>query len=108
MFYCYRQNKINNTYVVNDNVTLTVLIEANSDQEADLYAEKLGISFDSFEDDDSDTSRWDSAKGYISVPNPDTFIRGSQHYDLSNVAIGEVFCYVYDSAGQKQSFVREQ
>lgn len=105
MFYCYRQNKTNNTYVVNDNVTLTVLIEADSDQEADSYAEKLGMSFDSFEDD-SDTSRWDSAKGYISVPNPNTFIRGSQHYDLNQVNVGEAYCHLYQSNGVKYSFVR--
>lgn len=108
MFYCYRQMNPDGTFVVNDSITVNVIIEADSDQEADSKAEQLGISFDSLTDDATQPPRWDSARGYAAFTDPSRYVRAAKHYDLSNVAVGEAFCYVYDSAGQKQSFVREQ
>lgn len=106
MFYCYRQNNYDGQFVINDKVTVNVIIEADSDQEADSKAQALGISFDGLDSDDYPT-RWDSAEGYIAFADPAPFIRAANHYDKVNVPIGEAFCYVYKSDGEQVKFVRE-
>lgn len=107
VFYCYRQHNCDGEFVVNDKVTVNVIIEADSDQEADSKAQALGITFDSLDSEDYPT-RWDSAEGYAALADPAGFIRAADHYDKVNVSVGEAYCHLYQSNGVKYSFVREQ
>lgn len=106
MFYCYRQNKLDDKFIVNDKVTVTVIIEADNEQDADSRAQSLGITFDSVVEEEAITARWDPAAGYSPKRNPDTFVRGSKHYDEKDVNVGEAFCYLYDTEGNQHRFVR--
>lgn len=108
MFYCYRQNNPDGKFVINDKVTVTVIIEADSDQDADSKAENLGISFDRLAEHYDYPTRWDSAEGYAAFADPTPFVRASKYYDKVNVPVGEAFCYVYKSDGEQVKFIREQ
>lgn len=48
-FFCYRQNNSGGSFVVDDNVTVNVYIQANSMDEANNIAESIGIYFNGCE-----------------------------------------------------------
>ena len=46
MFYHYRQNNSGGSFILDDDVTVHVIIEAESAEQADRRAESIGIYFD--------------------------------------------------------------
>lgn len=111
MFYCYRQHNSGKHWVINENVTINVIIEANSTEDADNKAKKLGIYFNGVNqgvDCSCCGDRWDDSEGYSATTRPDSFIRSAAHYDQNNVEIGQPYCYVYSLNGHKNSLYREQ
>lgn len=46
----FRQNNSGGKFIVNDKVDINVLIQANSPEEANNLAEKIGIYFDGYGD----------------------------------------------------------
>ena len=49
-FFTYRQNNSGGDFVVDDNVNVYTIIEANDSTEADMIAESVGIYFNGCED----------------------------------------------------------
>lgn len=49
MFYCYGQNNSGGVFEITNDVTLNVVIEADSPDQADAKAEEIGIYFDGCE-----------------------------------------------------------
>ncbi len=50
MFYSYRQNNSGGSFIIDKDVTLFVIIEADSNGEADNKAEEVGLYFDGCDD----------------------------------------------------------
>jgi hypothetical protein len=64
MFYKYNQNNSGGHFIINDEVTKHVIIEADSAEEANQRAEKIGIYFNGVscgQDCDCCGDRWSSA-----------------------------------------------
>lgn len=69
MFYHYRQNNSGGVFRHNDNVDIHVIVEANSDVEADARAETLGLYFDGAGDCRCCGNRWHTAFDGDEVPS---------------------------------------
>lgn len=46
MFYTYRQNSSGGSFIVDDNITINVIIEADNAEQANKKAKAIGIYFD--------------------------------------------------------------
>jgi len=66
MFYEYRQNNSGGDFIITENVTIHVIVEARDAVEADFRAERIGIYFngcDTGDDCPCCGDRWDSSIG---------------------------------------------
>lgn len=82
MFYEFRQNNSGGSFTYDElsGVSVTVLIEADSPQEANIRAESIGIYFDGYGDCSCCGNRWHEVDSYDEytedIPKPDAvFIR---------------------------------
>lgn len=74
MFFQYHQNNSGGSFIVNDEVTYDVIIEAASAAEADSKAETIGIYFDGVDksiDCDCCGDRWYSQHGWMGADRGD-------------------------------------
>ena len=103
MFYTYRQNNSGGIFVVNDNVTHYVIIEANSPSEADERAQSIGIYFDGVEeqwDCSCCGDRWHRARG-SGTERPEIYGEHPSDY-TSSLTNPSVYVYYFD--GNKEVF----
>ncbi|MCM1260555.1 MAG: hypothetical protein NC222_06330 [Staphylococcus sp.] len=106
MFYTYSQNNSSCSFEINDNLKHYVIIEADTEQEADVTAEYLGIYFDGVEDGMDCPccgDRWYRAE-YCDV-NEDPLVYGKspKEYVNSNACFNEQVI-VYYKDGRKEVF----
>ena len=96
MFYIYDQNNSGGGFDRDDDVACTVIIEADSAEEADARAEDVGIYFDGTDDDGPDCpccgDRWSRAWG--------------DGKDTPQIH-GKDIAHVYYKDGTKRSYTRE-
>ena len=62
-FYTYRQNNSGGSFIINDTLTVNVIIEAPSPRMADAKMEDLGADFSRGYDCSCCGNRWDTARG---------------------------------------------
>jgi hypothetical protein len=108
MFYHYDQNNSGGSFVVNDNVTYNVIIEADSADEADERAKEIGIYFDDDYDIDCECcgTRWDSAWPDVGEETPMVYDKPVEDVDEYWAKDGEPMAYVYYKDGTKRSVVK--
>lgn len=105
MFYLFTQNNSGGNFFVNDEVSVNVIIEADTAEEANLFAEEKGIYFNGCDkgyDCDCCGDRW-YAQCNDSDGTETPSIYGEPINAQSGGAVwvkpGEVFCYVYYRSG---------
>jgi hypothetical protein len=104
-FYRFHQNNSGGSWIENDNVSMTVHIEANSASEANDIAKTKGIYFDGVSDDidcGCCGDRWypaDEIDGHDKVY--------TSEYDDMWVRSGDVYAYVYMLDGTKKELRKE-
>jgi len=110
MFYIYDQNNSGGGFDVDDRVTYSVIIEADSADEANRKAEDVGIYFDGTEDGGPDCpccgDRWYRAwsnEGDETLMIYDTPV---EDYNEMWARDNEPWAYVYYKDGTKRSFTR--
>jgi len=108
MFYEYDQNNSGGGFIVNDDVTYNVFIEADSREEADRRAEEIGIYFDDNFDVDCECcgTRWSYA--YSGEETPMIYGKPVEEYDEIWANDGEAYAYVYYKDGTKRSYTRAE
>ena len=109
MFYEYNQNNSGGGFDVNDNVTYSVIIEADSADEADRKAEEIGIYFDDDYDIDCECcgTRWSRAWG-DGEETPSIFGNPVEDHEEYWSKDGQPYAYVYYKDGTKRSFSRAE
>lgn len=105
MYYTYHQNNSGGAFILNDQVTYIVIIEAKSAFEADRKAEDIGIYFNGCEDGQDCSccgDRWYPTDKGSKTPE----IYGSHPKDYKEVFAkkGSTYCYVYHANGNKETF----
>jgi hypothetical protein len=104
MFYRFHQNNSGGWFAEDDDVAITVHIEANSAEEANQIAQQHGIYFDGVADGQdcdccgdrwNETSEWDGSEE-IEISK----------YDKLWVKNGEVYAYVYMLDGTKKTLTK--
>ena len=85
MFYMYNQNNSGGDFITNDKVCHFVIVEAEYAENADIFAEDIGIYFDGC-DDGRDCpccgDRWSPA--WESLDEPRIYSFNPEDYDVSN------------------------
>jgi len=109
MFYHYDQNNSGGGFDIDDDVTYSVLIEADSADEADRKAEEIGIYFDDDYEIDCECcgTRWSRAWG---EGEETPMIYGKAVYDYREywAKEGEPWAHVYYKDGTKRSYTRAE
>lgn len=107
VFYTYDQNNSGGRFSLDDMVTVAVIIEANSDREADFRAEEVGIYFDSDRDCPCCGPRWSKAwRDGTEVPE----VYGQAPEMRSSYWVHDAkqaHCYVYYLNGDKVGYFRD-
>jgi hypothetical protein len=107
-FFLFRQNNSGGSFVINDNVAHSVIIEAYSPKEADARAEAIGVYFDGCmtgRDCDCCGDRWSSQWG--NEDGTDTpLIYGEEigSHDEFFAKEGQPVCHVYHLDGSKTTY----
>ena len=106
MFYTYRQNNSGGSFDINDEVSLYVIIEADSATEANDIAEIKGLYFDGCEegfDCECCGDRWDSQ--YDDTDGTETpMIYNEAASEYKDTWAGDKpYCFVYYKNGTKLS-----
>ena len=106
MFYEYDQNNSGGGFIVNDDVTYNVIIEADSADEADRRAEEIGIYFDDNYEVDCECcgTRWSYA--YSGEKTPMIYGKPVEDHNEIWANDGEPWAHVYYKDGTKRSFTR--
>ena len=76
MFYTYRQNNSGGSFIVNEDVDVYVIVEADSPEQADVIAESKGIYFNGCDlgwDCDCCGDRWYRAYGWDAAEQPEIY-----------------------------------
>ena len=109
MFYTYDQNNSGGDFILNDRVTYTVIIEADSPSQADLKAEEIGIYFNGC-DDGRDCpccgDRWYPKHDDDGTTTPEIYGKHPKKHNETFSKKGEAYCYVYYKDGNKETFVK--
>lgn len=116
-FYTYNQNNSGGSFIINDDVTIAVIIEADSANEANNKAEEVGIYFDGCGNDGPDCpccgDRWYRAYGDEGDEQPSIYgtpieESTSSRYSRSRWAEeGQPYAHVYYKDGTKRSFIKD-
>jgi hypothetical protein len=108
MFYEYDQNNSGGGFIMNDDVAVNVIIEADSTVEANAKAEEIGIYFDDDYDIDCECcgTRWSRAYG-DGDETPMIYGTPVEDYNGSWTPYGKAYAHVYYKDGTKRSFTRE-
>ena len=109
MFYTYRQNNSGGNFIVNSDVTVTVIVEATDTEHADRRAEEFGIYFNGVNDDidcECCGDRWSSA--WEGTETPEVYGQPVESYEARFQFTGsnEPSIYVYYLDGSKKSYYR--
>jgi hypothetical protein len=109
MFYEYDQNNSGGSFIVNDDVTYNVIIEADSAKQADAKAEDIGIYFDDDYDVDCECcgTRWSRTYSDGSE-EPEIYGKPVVDYEEYWAKDNEPWAHVYYKDGTKRSFTRSQ
>jgi hypothetical protein len=109
MFYIYDQNNSGGGFIVDDEVTYNVIIEADSADEANRKAEEIGIYFDdNYEYDCSCCgTRWSRAWSNDGDAEPEIYGKPVAEYKEYWAKEGEPWAHVYYKDGTKRSYTRE-
>lgn len=101
-FYTYGQNNSGGGFMVNDNVTFTVIIEADNASAADEKAEEIGIYFDDDYEVDCKCcgTRWDRAWAE-GTETPTRYGKPIEERDEMWAKPGQPYAYVYHANGDK-------
>ena len=111
MFYAYDQNNSGGGFIVNDDVTYNVIIEADSADEANAKAEDVGIYFDGCETGDDCPccgDRWYAAWRDEGDATPMIYGKPVEEHDEMWAKDNEPWAHVYYKDGTKRSFTRSQ
>jgi hypothetical protein len=76
MFYTFRQNNSGGSFVIDDAVTINVIIEAANETQANAIAERVGIYFngvDNGDDCDCCGDRWYPVSDYDGKESPTVY-----------------------------------
>lgn len=82
MWYRYRQNNSGGRFIINDDVAVTVFVEALSASDANEWAERVGLYFDGHNDCPCCGNRWYSADDEYDgagEPEPPSDFLGPKH-----------------------------
>ena len=109
MFYTFNQNNSGGSFITNDRVAKYVIIEADSNKEADKKAEELGIYFNGCAlgfDCDCCGDRW-----YESYGNGDNAPKiydkpVKEYQDTWFTKVGETYAYVHNKDGTVDTYKR--
>ena len=109
MFYIYDQNNSGGSFIVNDDVTYNVIIEADSAEAADRKAEEIGIYFDDNYNIDCECcgTRWSRAWSNEGEEEPEIYGKPVAEYEEMWAKEGEPWVHVYYKDGTKRSFTKE-
>jgi hypothetical protein len=101
MFYTYSQNNSGGHFQVDDQVTVYVIVEADSAEQADEIAEsRAGIYFDGCEqgwDCECCGDRW--YRAYDGSEQPEIYGKDPELCDSGWVKKGEPYCHIYYADG---------
>ncbi len=101
MFYKFRQNNSGGWFVIDDQVAITVFIEANSAEEANQLAQQHGIYFDGVADGQDCECCGDRWNGVSEADGSEEIEIGK--YDGMWVKKGSLSAYVYMLDGTKKT-----
>ena len=111
MFYTYDQNNSGGSFVVDDRVTYTVIVEADSAEEADRIAEDRGIYFDGC-DDGRDCpccgDRWYRQHDGDGDKAPEIYGKHPKDHKETWAKAGTAYCYLYKNNGERESFIKAE
>ncbi len=113
MYYDYRQNNSGGSFDIDDRVTVNVIIEANSAEEADAMAETKGLYFDGC-DDGPDCSccgdRWYRAWDGDGKAVPEIYSQPAAAFvsgnEFSWAGVGKPAVHIYHLDGRKETLVQ--
>lgn len=112
MFYEYDQNNSGGSFIVNDDVTYNVIIEADSAKEANAKAEEVGLYFNGIADDGPDCpccgDRWSRAWSDDGEETPMIYDTPVEEYSEYWATGSEPWAHVYYKDGTKRSFARSE
>ena len=105
MFYMYNQNNSGGNFITDDKVCRFVIVEAEYADNADIFAEDIGIYFNGC-DNDIDCpccgDRWSPA--WESLDEPKIYSFNPEDYDDIFAQVGEVYCRVYYKDGSVKEY----
>jgi len=107
MFYHYRQNNSGGDFVVNDNVTYNVIIEANNAKQANAIAEAVGLYFHGFGDCPCCGNRWSEAwEDEEGDSTPMIYDTPAQEFKETWAELGEPSVYIYYADDRKETYYK--
>ena len=109
MFYLYNQNNSGGSFVVDNDVTHFVIIEADSTFAADAKAQSIGIYFDGVADDrdcECCGDRWYCAYPSDGTAVPMIYSDMPEDYDDMFASKGDVYCIIYYANGEVRRLVK--
>lgn len=107
MFFHYTQNNSGGSFQINDRVAHHVIIEANTESEANTRAEQIGIYFDGVregEDCGCCGDRWYPRRRNDGAAEPMIYDTTPEMYRDYFAHKGEPYCHVYYMDGSKKTF----
>lgn len=104
MFYSYHQNNSGGSFQIDDNVTYYVIVEADSADEANEIAEKIGLYFDGYGDCECCGARWSSAWNDDGSNEPEIYGGPVSEYTSTWATASESSVYVYYKDGRKEAY----
>ena len=110
MFYTYRQNNSGGGFVVNDDVTLVVIFQADNSADANYRAQGVGIYFDGVDkgiDCGCCGDRWAEAWSDDGDPEPMIYGEPIATWNSWFNQPGQPYAHVYYKDGSKKSFKEE-
>lgn len=107
MFYEFDQNNSGGRFIVNDKVTVSVFIEADSPEEANQKAQDIGIYFfgtDSGKDCECCGDRWRYARDYVNEIDYDNLKKYSSQW----VEADQPYAIIYYKNGEVTKLIKEK
>jgi hypothetical protein len=105
-YYCFRQRKSGGSFVVNDKVSYTVIIQAKNSDDANNKAEEIGIYFNGCYtgyDCSCCGDRWSTA-WEEGTKKPRIYNNHPRDHREEWANNGEIYCYVYKANGKIKEY----
>lgn len=110
-FYHFRQNNSGGSVVIDDDVAINVIIEANSAEQANRSAQAIGIYFDGC-DSGKDCSccgdRWYKADESDGTAAPSIYNTHPEEYECKRTKPGQPVCHLYRIDGTKVTYSKPE